>query len=142
MMPAIESADIIEFFKDHIRKPDEQFAASAYYDHDGDCIEFFAKADPYYAKRIDDLVTVYLSMDTDEVVGSLIKGVKQFIREAQKVSKNAAVIIDDGKVRISHLLLLGPIVSGSKLSEVQMRIYKKLISVADESNSQADLCGV
>jgi hypothetical protein len=44
------------------------------YDPDGACIEFLAKPEPFYAERIDDLVTVYYSQDTHEVIGSLLKG--------------------------------------------------------------------
>jgi hypothetical protein len=59
----------------------EDFKPTANYDPDGDCIEFVAKPDPFHAERIDDLVTVYYSQDTGEVVGSLIKGVSKFCRE-------------------------------------------------------------
>ena len=58
--------------------PAEQFEPTAIYDPDGDCIEFLAKPDPFYAERVDDLVTVYYSQETNEVVGSLIKGVSGF----------------------------------------------------------------
>jgi hypothetical protein len=60
-----------------LARPAEQFRPTATYDPDGDCIEFLAKPDPFYAERVDELVTVYYSQETDEVVGSLIKGVAQ-----------------------------------------------------------------
>ena len=56
-----------------LAKPAEQFKPTATYDRDGDCIEFLAKPDPFYAERVDDLVTVYYSQETGEVIGSLIK---------------------------------------------------------------------
>ena len=37
------------------------FQPSATYDRDGDCIEFLATPDAFYAERVDDLVTVYYS---------------------------------------------------------------------------------
>jgi hypothetical protein len=37
----------------------EQFELTATSDLDGDCIEFLAKPDPFYAERVDDLLTVY-----------------------------------------------------------------------------------
>ncbi len=48
---------------------------TAYYDPDGDCIEFLARPEPFYVERVDDLVTVYYSQETREVIGSLLKGV-------------------------------------------------------------------
>ncbi len=44
-----------------LAKPASEFKPSAYYDSDGDCIEFLAKPDPFYEERVDDLVTVYYS---------------------------------------------------------------------------------
>jgi hypothetical protein len=61
--------------------PDRPFSPFAEYDADGDCIEFFVKPDPYYAERIDALLTVYRSQKTQEVVGSLIEGVSHVCRE-------------------------------------------------------------
>lgn len=59
------------------------FQPSAVYDEDGDCIEFLAKPDPIRAERVDDLVTVYYSQESGEVIGSLIKGVSKFCREVR-----------------------------------------------------------
>lgn len=61
-----------------LARPANQFEPVATYDPDGDCIEFLARPDPFYAERIDDLATVYYSQETDEVIGSLIKGVSRF----------------------------------------------------------------
>ena len=59
-----------------LARPAEQFEPTAIYDPDGDCIEFLAKPDPFYAERVDDLVTIYYSQETNEVIGSLIEGVR------------------------------------------------------------------
>ncbi|MCH9021731.1 MAG: hypothetical protein IID32_03100 [Planctomycetes bacterium] len=48
------------------------FQPTAVYDPDGDCIEFVFKPDNFYARRIDDLLTVYYSQENEEIVGSLI----------------------------------------------------------------------
>ena len=53
----------------------EEFEPTATYDPDGDCIESLAKPDPFYAERVDDLVTVYYSQETNEMIGYLITGV-------------------------------------------------------------------
>ena len=56
----------------------EAFQPTALYDPDGDCIEFLAAPDPFYAERVDELVTVYYSQNTNEIIGSLIKGISRF----------------------------------------------------------------
>jgi len=61
-----------------LARPAKQFEPTATYDPDGDCIEFLAKPNPFYAERVDDLVTVYYSQETIEVIGSLINGVAGF----------------------------------------------------------------
>jgi hypothetical protein len=40
-----------------LARPAEQFRPMATYDPDGDCIEFLAKPDAFFAERVDDLVT-------------------------------------------------------------------------------------
>lgn len=64
-------------------RPSEPFEPSATYDPDGDRIEFIARPDSFYAERVDDLVTVYYSHETNEIVGSLIKGVSQLSRQTK-----------------------------------------------------------
>jgi hypothetical protein len=60
-----------------LAKPAERYGPTVIYDPDGDCIEFLAKPDPFYAERIDDLLTVYYSQETEEPIGCLIKGVQR-----------------------------------------------------------------
>src|SRR2546427_13186573 len=55
-----------------LARPAEQFRPTATYDPDGDCIEFLAKAGPFFAERVDELVTVYYSQETGEVIGPLL----------------------------------------------------------------------
>lgn len=63
-----------------ISKPGEPFEPTVYYDSDGDCIEVFAKTGPFYAKRINDKVTIYHSQDSNEITGALIKGIRSLCR--------------------------------------------------------------
>ncbi|MCH7727693.1 MAG: hypothetical protein IH991_14605 [Planctomycetes bacterium] len=83
----------------------EQFKPTATYDPDGDCIEFLAKPDPFYAERIDDLVTVYYSQETDEVIGSLIKGASKFCNEMLKRMPGFRIEIQAGRVSLQHFFL-------------------------------------
>src|SRR5437660_10722585 len=74
--------------------------ATAVYDPDGDCIEFLAKPEPFYGERIDDLVTVYYSQETHEVIGSLIKGASKFCRKILKQLPGFRIDVIDGTVRL------------------------------------------
>jgi hypothetical protein len=113
------------------------FRPQAYYDPDGDCIEFVAAPDSFYAERVDDLLTVYYSHDTREIVGSLIKGVKRFLGEHPGLN----IDIQDGRVRLVHLLRAN-FWNKAQPQPIESRTYRKLIAVADESNAEADLLPV
>ena len=86
-----------------LARPAEQFEPTAIYDPDGDCIEFLAKPDSAYAERVDDLVTVYYSQETNEVVGSLIKGVSAFWKKVSETMPGIKIEIRDGRVRLVHI---------------------------------------
>src|SRR5438128_9031297 len=73
---------------------------TAVYDPDGDCIEFLAKPEPFYAERIDDLVTVYYSQETREVIGSLIKGASRFCSEILKRLPGFRIEVVDRNIRL------------------------------------------
>lgn len=52
------------------------FRPGAYYDANGDCIEFIIHPDQFVGKVIDGLLTLYLSInDPSKIVGGMIKGV-------------------------------------------------------------------
>lgn len=57
------------------------FEPSATYYPKVDFIEVLAKDDSFYASRINDTFTVYISHDTGEVVGCLLHGVKTIVAE-------------------------------------------------------------
>lgn len=119
--------------------PAEQFRATAIYDPDGDCIEFLAKPDPFYAERVDDLVTVYYSQDTGEVVGSLLKGVSTFCRQMLEKMPGFRVEIHDGRVRLVHIFRARLWSSEFDPQAIPALVYRKLIEVADEAEVEADL---
>src|SRR5438270_3163500 len=86
-----------------LARPADQFQPTATYDPDGDCIEFLAKPDAFYAERVDDLVTVYYSQETNEVIGSLIKGVSGFCQKILETMPGFQIEIRDGRVRLVHI---------------------------------------
>lgn len=84
-------------------KSGAKFRPQAVYDRDGDCIEFLVSNESFYAERIDTLVTVYRSQRTDEIVGSLIKGVSKILRKFLRRAPGFEIEIRDGRVRLEHV---------------------------------------
>lgn len=117
----------------------EQFVPTAVYDPDGDCIEFLAKPDPFYAERVDDLVTVYYSQETNEVVGSLIKGVRRFCESILQTMPGFRIEIRDGKVRLVHIFRARLWTSKNDRQDLVSLAYEKLIQVAEESEVEAEM---
>ena len=123
-----------------LARPAEQFEPKATYDPDGDCIEFLAKPDPFYAERVDDLVTVYYSQETNEVVGSLIKGVRNFCDQIFQRMPGFKIEIKDGRVRLVHIFRARLWTSQTDPIDIATLTYEKLIQVAEESEVEAEMC--
>jgi hypothetical protein len=121
-----------------LARPAEQFKATATFDPDGDCIEFLAKPDPFYAERVDDLVTVYYSQETGEVVGSLIKGISQFCREIVERAPGFRITIEDAPIRLDHIFLARMWTKQTEPEEMVTLVYQKLIDVAKETGAEID----
>jgi len=123
-----------------LEKPDEPFKPTATYDPDGDCIEFLAAPVSFYGERIDDLVTVYYDNETDEIVGSLIKGVTGFCRRMLEKYPGFKIEIQDGPVKLEHIFRAA--LWASAPQPLKTLTYNKLIVMAEESEVRAELAGV
>jgi hypothetical protein len=121
-------------------RPAEHFRPTATYDRDGDCIEFLIKPDPFRAERVDDLVTVYYSQETGEVIGSLIKGVSKFCQQMFEQLPGFRVQIRDHRVTLDHIFLARLWSSNFDPESLETLTYQKLIEVADEVEVEGDLC--
>jgi hypothetical protein len=116
------------------------FKPQFYYDKDGDCIEFLFSNDPFYGERIDSLVTVYYSEKTNEIVGSLIKGVKRFIHEIIQKVPGFKIEIQDGRIRLEHIFTAKMwYFSSDKGQETAVRTYRKLRDMAEEVNAETEV---
>ena len=125
-----------------LAKPAGQFKPTATYDPDGDCIEFLVKPDSFYAERIDDLVTVYYSQETGEVIGSLIKGVSEFCRAFQERMPGFEIEIHDGWVSLEHIFRARLWSSQQDPQALPTLTYQKLIDIAEETEVEAEMCFV
>lgn len=123
-----------------LAQPAERFKPSATYDRDGDCIEFLAKPDTFYAERIDDLVTVYYSQETGEVIGSLIKGVSKFCRDIANTMPGFKIEIHDGPVRLQHIFLARMWSANLHPQDMTTLTYRKLVDVSRDAVVEGELC--
>jgi hypothetical protein len=138
-MKAISDSDFAKHVMD-MCAPVEHFEPTTIYDPDGDCIEFIAKNDDFYAERIDDLVTVYYSRETGEIIGSLIKGVQGFFKTILERNPGFKIEINDGPVKLEHLFLAKMWSAEVDLTDVKVVTYRKLIEIAEETDARAELC--
>ncbi len=139
----ILSNDEYEKKVDQIASSTKSFEPGAYYDPHGDCIEFLIEPHDFYAERIDDLVTVYYSRETNEIIGSLIKGVSSLRENLLDKYPGFIVEIQDGKICLAHLFrahLWSEAPLGKRRNKVIIRTYQKLAACAEKADAVADLC--
>lgn len=67
---------------------------------EGDQLTLFFREDLPYAERVDDLLTVYFSDETDELVGCKIKGVSLLVQNVVSI-----VGVQDDNIDITFLFL-------------------------------------
>lgn len=123
-----------------LARPAEQFKPTAIYDPDGDCIEFLVSPDPFYAERVDDLVTVYYSQESKEVIGSLIKGVSKFCRALLKQMPGFMVEIHDGRVKLEHVFRARLWSLQQEPRDFPTLTYLKLRDIAKQANVETEMC--
>ena len=145
-MTAMDNSNFAEYVL-KLAQSAPAFQPTTTYDPDGDCIEFIVKPDPFYAERIDDLLTVYYSQESNEIIGSLIKGVSKFCRQMSERMAGFKIEIEDGPVRLEHLFLaklwaLNPQAKGTMAVASYRKIYRELINMAEQNEATVELAGV
>ena len=121
-----------------LAQPAERFRPTATYDSDCDCIEFLASPDPFYAERIDDLVTVYYSQGTNEIVGSQIKGVSKFCRTVLQQMPGFKIEVHDGRVSLEHIFR-ARLWSASQDPQAMLTLaYRKLMAMAEQAEVEVE----
>jgi hypothetical protein len=92
------------------------YRARAYYDPDGDYIEYLSKPDSHDDERVDSLVTAYYSIDANELIGAKIKGVKALLRRHPLL----CIAVKDGRVNL-RLLIMGGLIATGRLAPDEAR---------------------
>jgi hypothetical protein len=85
----------------------EGFAPSLQYSDDGDFITYYFSNAECYGHRVDDLLTVYLSMDGDELVGCKVKGVAHILGKLGSFG----IDLHETNIKLSLLFIGGAFVS-------------------------------
>jgi hypothetical protein len=117
---------LTEYLKEH---PPKGFRPVPFYSEVGDIITFFSRDVRCYEERLDDLVTIYLSMEARELVGCKIKGVKHLLQTIG----NFGVSIDSGKIKLAFFFVLGQKIARDP---EQRRRYQELASIAKDVELQ------
>ena len=118
--------DLKEYLKTHKSKG---FHPVPHYSALGDFATFYFRDERAYAERVDDLLTVYRSMQTKELVGCKIKGVKHLLQTAGQFF----VSIDAGNVKLAFFFALGEKVARDP---EQKRLYQELAVIAKDAELQ------
>jgi hypothetical protein len=95
------------------------FSAIPNYFQRGDFLTYYFQNDRCFSQRVDDLLTVYLSQETKEIVGFKIKGVKHILETAG----NFEVTVDDGNLELGFFFFIG---AAMAKNEWQQKRYTEL----------------
>ena len=102
-MVVLSEQDFVQYMLSEIGEPVERFEPFAFHNTDGDCIEFFISDRRYYGKRIDEFLTLYLDMETGDIVGSVIKNIQYLCKILTENCTSISIIVQDHKVQLQHL---------------------------------------
>jgi len=92
--------DLKEYLETH---PPQGFRPVPHYFAQGDFVTYFFRNERAYSQRVDDILTVFLAFDTNELVGCKIKGVKHILQAAG----DFGVSLDDGDVQLGLFFFVG-----------------------------------
>lgn len=71
---------IFEFFDRVTDRAEAKPSTEPSYNRYGDCIHYHWRQDEFYAERVDDKLTVYRAIATEDPVGCQIKGVSALVK--------------------------------------------------------------
>jgi hypothetical protein len=104
---AIMAQNLNEYLAEH---HGEGFKPIPHYFASGDFLTYYAREDRCYAQQVDNLLTVYLALGSNELVGCKITGVKHILQTAG----NFGVTARSEAVRLGLFLFLGAALAKDK----------------------------
>jgi hypothetical protein len=114
--------DLMEYLAG--KEPGE-FTPRPHYCRDADSLTFFFRDEDAIAKRVDDLLTVYVAADGGELVGAKIKGVKRVL----STLGNFGVTIKDEGLTLGVLFLACMAVSREPAKKEYIRLGEFVRSI-------------
>ncbi len=123
------AATLTEYLKEN---PPGEFRSVPHYFPSGDYLTYFVSDEQCFAKRIDDVVTVYLANGSERLVGCKVKGVKHILRTAGEFR----VDVQDGDVKLGFFFLLS---AGPDREGIDRRWFEQLKRIADVRIPRATL---
>ncbi len=114
--------------KDYVStNPPGEFSVRPIYLPEADTLTLFIKNKDSYAKRLDDLLTLYLSIDSDELTGCEVKGLRHHL----ELLGNFGIEIKTGKVCLGLLFLAYIAQHRERLSPDALRQMQELARMTD-----------
>lgn len=104
-MTVLSDQEFVQRIFEIAGEPVEHFEPFVFNNTAGDCIEFFVSNHDYYADRIDDYLTVYKDMDTEEIIGFVIKNIKRIFKKLSAKKRAMAFVYDDHRFRLRNLFV-------------------------------------
>ncbi len=80
--------------------PESKFVPYCHLSKEADTLTVYFEGDADYSKRLCDHVTLYLSLETDEIVGCRIKGISGLLEDLPNY-----IEVQHGKVQLSVIFL-------------------------------------
>jgi hypothetical protein len=114
------ATELMEYLKG--RKP-RGFHSRPYYSQEGDFLTYFFENQDHYAERLDDILTVYRSMDERRFVGFKLKGVVHLLKTLGDFKFD--VFDRDGILLLSMLLIAGTMMTSEHSA---LPIYQQFAS--------------
>jgi hypothetical protein len=93
------AAGLNEYFE-FLRSEVGEFTPRPHYEPEGDSLIFYGRNEQSYAKRINSLLTLFLSSQDNSLVGCEVKGVQRMLR----IAGDFGVLVHDRKLRLGFFL--------------------------------------
>ena len=128
---ATGAGDLMRFIETNW--PTGDFVPYAQYGAEDDCLIFYFREDADYAKRLNKRVTIFLAIDSHELVGVQIKGVRSVLEDIGWFD----VIVTQKGTRLKMLFLayLGTLDEDPE----SRRVYRELFRIPDDSLASIEM---
>ncbi len=128
---ATSSGDLTELVEQH--RKEGPFKPYAYYGSEEDALTTYWRGDADYARRLNSRVTVFLSLESDELVGCQIKSVRHVLEDIGWFD----VSLKHGRVRVAMLFLA---CRGEFAGEPESRkIYRRIGEEVSRTQLEVDV---